>query len=78
LARFIDAGHFGAYVRAMRGVYAGRLDVLVRLVRTHLSDDVEPRVPVGGMQMPLPPHREACRSARLSIGPTSRESSFSG
>jgi GntR family transcriptional regulator/MocR family aminotransferase len=36
----------------MRGIYAQRLDVLVRLVRTHLSDFVEPRVPVGGLQMP--------------------------
>jgi len=52
LARFIDAGHFGAYVRAMRGVYAGRLDLLVRLVRKHLGDHVEPRVPIGGLQMP--------------------------
>ena len=69
LARFIDAGHFGAYVRAMRGVYAGRLDVLVRLVRTHLSDDVEPRVPVGGLQMPCLltgglPERKVVESAR--------------
>ena len=69
MARFIDAGHFGAYVRAMRGVYAGRLDVLVRLVRTHLSDHVEPRVPVGGLQMPCLltgglPERKVVESAR--------------
>jgi GntR family transcriptional regulator/MocR family aminotransferase len=48
----MEGGHFGAHVRAMRGVYADRLDVLVRLVRKHLADFVEPRVPVGGMQMP--------------------------
>lgn len=52
LARFIEGGHFGAYVRAMRGVYADRLDVLAGLVRAHLADFVEPRVPAGGMQMP--------------------------
>lgn len=52
LARFMEGGHFGAHVRAMRGVYAERLDVLVRLVQKHLADFVEPRVPVGGMQMP--------------------------
>lgn len=52
LARFMEGGHFGAHVRAMRGVYADRLDALVRLVRKHLADFVEPRVPVGGMQMP--------------------------
>ena len=52
LARFIEGGHFGAYVRAMRGVYADRLDVLAGLVRAYLADFVEPRVPAGGMQMP--------------------------
>jgi len=51
LARFMEAGHFGAHVRAMRGVYADRLNVLVHLVRTHLANYVEPKVPVGGMQM---------------------------
>ena len=52
LARFIEGGHFGAYVRTMRGIYAQRLDALVDLVRKHLSDFVEPRVPIGGLQMP--------------------------
>lgn len=52
LARFMEGGHFGAYVRAMRGVYAQRLNVLSGLVRRHLSDFIEPRVPVGGLQMP--------------------------
>lgn len=52
LARFMEGGHFGAHVRTMRSVYAERLDVLIRLVRKHLADVVEPRVPVGGMQMP--------------------------
>ncbi|NEW95244.1 PLP-dependent aminotransferase family protein [Rhodopseudomonas sp. BR0G17] len=52
LARFMEGGHFGAHVRTMRGVYATRLDVLVRLVRKHLSGLVEPRVPVGGLQLP--------------------------
>lgn len=52
LARFMEGGHFGAHVRAMRGVYSGRLGVLAELVRTHLSAFVEPRVPIGGLQMP--------------------------
>lgn len=52
LARFIEGGHFGAHVRTMRVVYAERRHVLARLVRQHLSDFVEPRVPAGGMQMP--------------------------
>ena len=52
LARFMEGGHFGAHVRTMRAVYAERRDVLVRLVRQHLADFVEPRVPAGGMQMP--------------------------
>lgn len=52
LARFIEGGHFGAHVRTMRAVYAERRDALARLVRLHLADFVEPRVPAGGMQMP--------------------------
>ena len=52
LARFMEAGHFGAHVRTMRAVYAERRDVLAQLVRKHLADFVEPLVPVGGMQMP--------------------------
>jgi GntR family transcriptional regulator/MocR family aminotransferase len=52
LARFIDGGHFGAHVRAMRTVYAARRDALAGLVRGRLADFVEPRVPAGGMQMP--------------------------
>ncbi len=52
LARFMEGGHFGAHVRTMRGVYAERLDVLAGLVSKHLSDFVEPHIPVGGLQMP--------------------------
>jgi len=71
LARFIDGGHFGAHVRAMRSVYAARRDVLARLVRNHLSDFVEARVPVGGLQMPCIltcglPEKEVIESARLA------------
>lgn len=69
LARFIEGGHFGAHVRTMRAVYAERRDVLARLVREHLGEFVEPRVPAGGMQMPCVfirdiPEREAVESAR--------------
>lgn len=52
LARFIEGGHFGAHVRTMRSIYAQRLDTLVGLVERHLSDFIEPRIPVGGLQMP--------------------------
>lgn len=52
LARFMEGGHFGAHVRTMRGIYAERLEVLARLVRTHLAEFIEPRVPIGGLQMP--------------------------
>lgn len=75
LARFIEGGHFGAYVRTMRRVYVGRRDVLAKLVRKYLSDFVEPRVPVGGMQMPcvlirdIPEHQviEAARRADIDL-----------
>ena len=52
LARFMEAGHFGAHVRAMRTVYVARRDALLQLVRTHLSPYVVPQAPAGGMQLP--------------------------
>lgn len=52
LARFIEGGHFGAYIRIMRGIYAQRLEKLTQLVRKYLASFVEPRAPVGGLQMP--------------------------
>jgi len=69
LARFIEGGHYGAHIRTMRAVYAERRNVLARLVRQHLSDFMEPRVPDGGMQMPCLftrpiPERKAVESAR--------------
>jgi GntR family transcriptional regulator/MocR family aminotransferase len=69
LARFMEGGHFGAHVRSMRSIYAQRLDLLADLVRTHLSDFVEPQVPVGGLQMPCIltcdiPERRAVDAAR--------------
>lgn len=51
LARFMEGGHFGAHVRSMRAIYAQRLAILAGLVRTHLSPFVEPRVPIGGLQL---------------------------
>ncbi len=69
LARFIEGGHFGAHVRAMRGLYAARRDALARLVQAHLAAWVQPRVPAGGMQMPCVftcdvPERAAVDAAR--------------
>lgn len=52
LALFMEGGHFGAYVRMMRQIYAQRLELLTSLVRTHLAEFLEPRVPTGGLQMP--------------------------
>ena len=69
LARFMEGGHFGAHVRAMRAIYCERRDVLAKLVRQHLKDFVEPRVPDGGMQMPCVfirdiPEQQAIDAAR--------------
>lgn len=52
LARFIGGGHFGAHVRTMRSIYAQRLKCLAGLVRRHLGDVLEVRVPAGGLQLP--------------------------
>ena len=52
LARFIQGGHFGAYVRNMRLLYAERLNVLLQLIQQYLSDFVQPIIPSGGLQIP--------------------------
>ncbi|MGY6029574.1 GntR family transcriptional regulator / MocR family aminotransferase [Phytobacter sp. AG2a] len=52
LAKFLEGGHFGAYVRMMRGVYVARRDKLASLIETFLSDFVTFTTPAGGMQMP--------------------------
>lgn len=51
LARFIEGGHFGAYIRQMRQLYAQRRDTLARLLQQELSDYLRVQVPAGGMQM---------------------------
>ncbi|TCM68684.1 GntR family transcriptional regulator [Acinetobacter calcoaceticus] len=52
LARFMQAGHYGAYVRNMRLVYGERMQCLVELIQQHLAADLEAIVPSGGLQMP--------------------------
>ncbi|MBN9334475.1 PLP-dependent aminotransferase family protein [Devosia sp.] len=52
LARFMEGGHFGAHVRAMRNTYARRLDTLVTQLRRYLPDILDPQIPAGGLQMP--------------------------
>lgn len=70
LARFMDGGHFGAYVRSMRALYAERLLTLSGLVRDHLGPWVEPQVPAGGLQMAClltdasPPEQAVVAAAR--------------
>ena len=52
LAKFLEGGHFGSYVRMMRSVYVTRRDKLASLIDTYLSDYVVCVTPAGGMQMP--------------------------
>jgi GntR family transcriptional regulator/MocR family aminotransferase len=52
LARFIDSGHFGTYIRSMRKVYAARREAMAQSVHHHLHDIVTAHLPPGGLQMP--------------------------
>ncbi|MDF3836852.1 PLP-dependent aminotransferase family protein [Cupriavidus basilensis] len=52
LARFMDAGHFGAHVRSMRKIYAVRREAMAHAVQRHLSGIVTAHLPPGGLQMP--------------------------
>lgn len=51
LADFISEGHYGAHVRRMRSVYAGRRDRLISAIDTHLGPWLEASPGDGGMQM---------------------------
>ncbi|MGV8998504.1 MAG: PLP-dependent aminotransferase family protein [Parvibaculaceae bacterium] len=51
LADFMTEGHYGTHVRRMRGVYAGRRDMLIREIDTTLSDWMTAAPGDGGMQM---------------------------
>lgn len=51
LARFIENGHFGAYIRQMRLVYAKRLAYLQQCLASELSEYLIPSNPLGGMQI---------------------------
>ncbi len=59
LARFIEGGHFGAYIRQMRQLYAKRRDSLAQLVHEHLQPFLQAQVPPGGMQMACHLHQDA-------------------
>lgn len=73
LARFIQGGHFGAYVRSMRLLYAERLKLLLQLIQQYLHDFVTPIIPSGGLQIPcifrteLAEHTVIEQAARVGI-----------
>ena len=52
LAKFLEGGHFGAYVRKMRSIYVARRDALASMMDEYLSEYVTCETPAGGMQMP--------------------------
>lgn len=66
LARFIDSGHFGSHIRAMRKVYAARRMAMADSVHTHLAGIVTAHLPPGGLQMPclLAPGRTEAETIR--------------
>lgn len=68
LARFIADGHFAAYVRAMRKVYAVRRDAMAQAVQRHLPHVVTAQLPPGGLQMPclLQAGRDELETIRLA------------
>ncbi|MFP6746898.1 MAG: PLP-dependent aminotransferase family protein [Alphaproteobacteria bacterium] len=51
LATFIDDGHFGAHVRRMRRLYAGRQEALLEAARRHLDGLLEIRADEAGMHL---------------------------
>lgn len=52
LARFMEDGHYGAHVRAMRKLYAARRDAMLHAVDKYLDGVVTALRPEGGLQIP--------------------------
>ncbi len=52
LARFMEDGHYGAHVRAMRKLYAARRNAMLQAVDTHLAGIATALRPEGGLQIP--------------------------
>lgn len=52
LARFIEDGRFGAYVRSMRALYADRLEALDTAMKANLRHVATLEKPAGGLQAP--------------------------
>ena len=49
LARFLEEGHFGRHMRRMRKLYAERRDAVQEMIRTELSEWLEPLPSVAGL-----------------------------
>jgi GntR family transcriptional regulator/MocR family aminotransferase len=47
LAKFLEGGHFGAYVRKMRSIYVARRDALASMMDEYLSEYVTCETPAG-------------------------------
>lgn len=56
LARFMNDGHFGSHIRAMRKIYGERRDAMAEAVERHLSHVVTASLPPGGLQLPCVLH----------------------
>lgn len=67
LARFIDAGHFGAHVKTMRRVYRGRLEALQEGLKKNLAGMVHMYVPNGGLQMPCLLDEDVDESSTIAL-----------
>lgn len=52
LARFMEDGHYNSHVRAMRKLYAGRRETMLKSIDQHLGGIVTALRPEGGLQIP--------------------------
>lgn len=68
LARFMDAGHYNAHVRAMRRLYSERRTAMLSAIERHLSGIVTAMRPAGGLQVPcfLEPGWDEAETVRLA------------
>lgn len=70
LARWMESGQFGGYVRMMRKVYAARRAAMATAVAEHLGAIATARLPPGGLQMAchLAPGLSEAETIRAAAG----------
>jgi GntR family transcriptional regulator / MocR family aminotransferase len=74
VGKFVEDGSLAAHIKAVRAIYAQRLELLIRLCRVVLSDIVSVLEPAGGLMLPV---RLPCDASEAAMCDTARAAGLS-